>query len=82
MFLSSVNISHPILYRLIVGLGLLVADKLADGEVVLLHHLPLPLEVGELHVRLVVIESFLQTIVNDCPDDKIIDRTIYLETLI
>ena len=51
--------SHPVLYRLVVRLGLLVVDELADGEVVLLHHLPLPLQVCQLHVRLIVIQSFL-----------------------
>ena len=56
------QLEHPVLDGLKVGLCLLVADELADGEVVLLQNLPLALQVGQLHVRLVVVQRLLEAV--------------------
>ena len=51
--------TYSIFYWFKVRLGFLITDEFADGEIVLFQDLPLPLQVGQLDVRLVVEERFL-----------------------
>ena len=52
--------TYSILYWFKVRLGFLITDEFVDGKIVLLQDLPLPLQVGQLDVRLVVEERLLE----------------------
>ena len=52
--------TYSIFYWFKVRLCFLITDELADGKIVLLQDLPLPLQVGQLDVGLIVVQRLLE----------------------